>query len=82
MARGFFFKIKMSVLSWLLCKRSYLLTSSQNTGGVHEKLTFRHTMFKEEKLKLKGTIPPLVEATDRFKPTVSAVVVRLLYKMT
>lgn len=45
-------------------------------------IEFRHTMYKEEKLKLKGTIPPLVEATDRFKPTVSAVMVRLLYKMT
>jgi len=45
-------------------------------------IEFRHTMYKEEKLKLKGTNLPLVEATDRFKPTVSAVMVRLLYKMT
>jgi len=45
-------------------------------------IEFRHTMYAEEKLKLKGTIPPIVEATDRFKPTVSAVMVRLLYKMS
>lgn len=42
---------------------------------------FRHTMYAEEKVSLKGTTLPSIEVTDRFKPTVSAVMVRLLYKI-
>ncbi len=43
---------------------------------------YRHTLYKAEKLKLKGTIVPITEATDEFKPSVSAIMVRLLYKMS
>lgn len=45
-------------------------------------LEFRHTLYKEEKLNLKGDIAPIISATDRFKPSVSAVMVRLIYKIT